>query len=125
MSRQLIRFIIAGGLNTLVTAALFYLLSPLLGYLLAYSVVYVFGIAFAYALNTFFVFEVSKSWRSATFYPLIYVVMYLYGLLMMIIIVDHFNLSEMLALALVVLSSVPITFFLTRWFFAFFSRKQP
>ena len=75
---------------------------------------------FAYLLNTIIVFEVSKSLKSATFYPLIYVVMYLYGLAMMILIVDHFALNEMLALALVVLTSVPISFFLNRWFFAFF-----
>lgn len=89
------RFILVGGLNTLITMGLFYVLTPLLGYVL----VYVLGTAFAYALNTLFVFEVSKSWKSAALYPLIYVVMYLYGLVMMILIVDHFDLNEMLVLS--------------------------
>lgn len=125
MSRQLVRFILIGGLNTLITMALFYFLSPLLGYLPAYTVVYLFGILFAYLLNTGFVFEVSKNWKSAALYPLIYLLMYLYGVAMMILIVDHLALNEMLALALVVLSSVPINFVLTRWYFACFSRKHP
>jgi len=123
MSRQLTRFILVGGLNTLVTIALFYFLSPLLGYLPAYTVVYVLGILFAYLLNTIFVFEVSKSWKSAAFYPLVYVVVYLYGLAMMMLIAEYLELNEMLALVLVVLSSVPISFFMSRWFFSYFSRR--
>jgi putative flippase GtrA len=93
------RFILVGGLNTLITMGLFYVLTPLLGHVLAYSLVYVFGIAFAYALNTLFVFEVSKSWKTAALYQLIYVVKYLYGLVMMILIVDYFDLNEMLVLS--------------------------
>jgi putative flippase GtrA len=46
------RFILVGGLNTLITMGLFYGLTPLLGYVLAYSLVYVCGTAFANALNS-------------------------------------------------------------------------
>lgn len=125
MAKQLTRFILVGGLNTLVTMGLFHVLLPFFGHLLAYSLVYAFGIVVAYFLNAFFVFEVSKGWKSATMYPLIYVMLYLYGLAMMILIVDYLELHEMLALVLVIVSSVPVSFFMSRWFFAYFSRRQP
>ena len=117
MSRQLMRFILVGGLNTVITMALFYVLSPLLGYALAYTLVYLFGISIAYFLNAHFVFKVSRNWKSAAIYPIIYLIIYLYGLVILALMVDYFGLDAMLALTFVIVSSVPINFLMSRLLF--------
>jgi len=74
------RFLIAGGLNTLVTGILLSLLATVIDPRLAYTLVYAFGIAMSLTLAGGFVFGVRMTRRLAARYVAMYVVVYLIGL---------------------------------------------
>jgi len=74
------RFLIAGGLNTLVTGALLSFLATVIDPRLAYTLVFALGIAMSLALAGGFVFGVRMTPRLAVRYVAMYVVVYLIGL---------------------------------------------
>lgn len=109
-----IRFLIAGCINSATTYVAFVLLTPLIGHLAAYTLVYLAGIAFAYYLNTSFVFRAAASWRTALPFPMIYGVQYVWGLLLLFLLVDLLKWQASRAILIVIVTSVPLTFLLTR-----------
>lgn len=63
--RELITYVIAGGLTTLVNLATFKIFNIILGdskYLISNIIAWVVGVIFAYVINKLWVFE-SKSWK--------------------------------------------------------------
>lgn len=63
--RELITYVIAGGLTTLVNLATFKIFNIILGdskYLISNIIAWVAGVIFAYVINKLWVFE-SKSWK--------------------------------------------------------------
>lgn len=109
-----LRFVVAGAINTAVTMLLFALLIRVLPHLLAYSITYVLGIVLSYALNTGFVFNSRRSWSTALRFPLVYAVQYLYGVLMMWLLIDKLALGPVLSLGIVIATSIPMTFVASR-----------
>ena len=114
LHKEFLRFLIAGGVNTVVTLLLFEGLRRIAPYLLAYSVVYVAGIGISYVLNTSFVFRRRKTVRTAALFPLVYVAQYLLGMLLMWLLVDHAGFGPTASAAIVIVISVPLTFVLSR-----------
>lgn len=74
------RFVIAGGLNTLVTGIALSLLARVIDPRLAYTIVFVLGIGLAVAMAGGFVFGVPMTPRLAARYTAMYLAVYLIGL---------------------------------------------
>ncbi|UXI67511.1 GtrA family protein [Tahibacter amnicola] len=109
-----VRFVLAGGLNTVLTYALYYGLLALVDYRLAYALAYVAGIGIAYVLNARFVFRRALGWRSALRYPLIYVAQFLFGVALLHSLVDWLGIDRRWAMVIVIALSVPLSYVLNR-----------
>jgi putative flippase GtrA len=114
MSSEFIRFLIGGGINTAVTYALFLALSSVTRTTVAYSITYIVGIGLSYAINVSMVFRRRPSLATAVVYPAVYGVQYLYGLLVLSILIDRYGVSKQVAMLVVIVTSIPLTFVLTR-----------
>ncbi len=79
------RFLVAGGLNTLVTGVLLSLLARVMDPRVAYTLVFVLGIALALAMAGGFVFGVRLTRRLGTLYAGMYLAVYLVGLVVIAI----------------------------------------
>ena len=111
---EFLRFLIAGSLNTIISYIVYLLLLYYLPYLLAYSMAYAIGLLFSFYLNAKFVFKVPVTFKKILFYPSIYLVQYLLGLLILYITVNFFQISEKLSLLISIFITIPITFILNR-----------
>ena len=100
----LVRYVLAGVLNTGATYALFYALLYVLPYAKAYTVAFVAGIGLSYALNARFVFAAPIRLASALAWPLVYLVQYLVGLAVLALLVERFGIAP--AAAAIVASTV-------------------
>ena len=111
---QFARYLVAGAVNTAVTYALLVVAMRWIGYLAAYTVVYALGIAFGYWLQSRFVFHVPLAWRAALRYPLVYLVQYAFGFVLLALLVDTVHVDKDLAALVVVIANVPLGFLLSR-----------
>lgn len=68
----------------------------------------------SYWLNCHFVFKVRMSLKGLLRFPLVYVVQYLVGLLLMFVLVEKLAVPKLLAPLLVIVVTVPLTFVLSR-----------
>ena len=109
------RFLIAGVINTLLTYGMFLMLSSFLSYGIAYTITYLSGIALAYGLAATFVFGTGFDLRAALRFPVVYVVQYIYGLVVLSILIDGLRASRHVAILVVIVTSVPLTFFLSKY----------
>jgi putative flippase GtrA len=121
IEREGVRFVLAGGVNTLATYAAYLALLPFIGYAIAYSVSYVAGIFFAYYLSARFVFRRPLQWRHAIQYPLVYVLQYGLGITLTTVLIEGLRLNAKYVPALVIVITLPFTFLLARWII---KRKQ-
>jgi putative flippase GtrA len=108
------RFLIAGGINTLLTYGIFILLSRYFHHTIAYTIAYLVGIAFSYAMAAAYVFRSGITVRTVLRYPFVYAVQYLYGLITLSLLVDLFGVSQPLAMLVVIATTIPLTFVLTQ-----------
>jgi len=108
------RFILAGTVNTGVTYAIYLILLPFMPYFWAYSVTFIAGIAIGYGLNARWVFRRAPDLRTAAAYPLTYVLNYLFGVVLLWILVEIVGIGEKLAPLIVVGISVPAMYLLTK-----------
>jgi putative flippase GtrA len=111
---QLVRYVIAGVFNTVVTYALLVLAMEWLQYLIAYSIVYVLGIAIGYWLQSRFVFRVPVRWRSAAQFPVVYVFQYVLGASILWALIRLFQFGPRLAALFTVAVTVPAGFLMSR-----------
>lgn len=113
-AREFARFVVVGCINTAVGFAVYLLLLPLMGYQPAYATTYVIGILVAYLLNSIFVFRSRISLRTAVRYPLVYLVQYLFGALLLFGLVAGLGLDRRWAALIALILSVPISYTLNR-----------
>ncbi len=113
----IVRFTFSGGISTLGTYLLYVVLASFVYYELAYTIAYGVGIAIAYILNRYFVFKGNKHTRSLALYPLIYLVQYLLGLVILWIWVEILDWNKFVAPLAAIGLTVPITFILNYLFF--------
>ena len=111
---EFIRFVLVGGINTLVTYLIYVSLLFVLTYPVAYSVTFVLGVFISYFLNARLVFRQRLSLVVALQYPVVYLAQYLLGLTLLYVLVEWGRMSEYVAPVLIVFVSVPITYILSR-----------
>ena len=111
---EFLRFVVSGGVNTLLTYVIYAGLVIFLGYSVAFTLSYGAGIVIAYVLNSRFVFGEPLKISKAVVYPVIYLVQYLFGLACLYVLIEMLKLDKYSAPILVVLLSFPLTFILNR-----------
>ncbi len=83
-------------------------------YLVSYSVAYLVSIFISYFLNSKFVFNEELRIRKALKYPLVYVNQYVLGALSLYLLVHFLKINKLVAPLLVVVLTIPVTYFLSR-----------
>jgi putative flippase GtrA len=114
---QGIKYLVSGGLNTIITYALYLLLLLVAEYRVAFSVTFVVGIFISYCMNAYFVFNVKLTYKGFFSYHLIYIFQYFTGLLLMVVFVDILNIDQRVAPILNVFILTPISYLATIVFF--------
>lgn len=114
ISREFFRFVFWGGMNTLAGYVLYALLLQFMPYLVAYSVAFVLSVFVSYFLNSRFVFKQELQLRKAAKYPVVYLAQYLLGTVLMYVLVQLLHVNKLVAPAIVVLLTIPVTFTLSR-----------
>ena len=114
LAGELFRFLIVGGANTLTTYAIYLFLLQFIRYEFAYAIAYAIGIIVAYGLSTGFVFRQPIRRRSALRFPLIYAFQFIAGLGILRVAIEYFHAPHWLALGVVIILTLPVTFVLSR-----------
>lgn len=115
-TQEFLRFLLAGGTNTLITLGIYWLLLPFTGYTIAYTVSFACGLVSSYALNTFLVFRVGWSWLKLFAFPLVHLVNYVAGLAALTVLIRWLDVDAKLAPVLAIILVIPVNFLLTRVF---------
>ena len=114
LNTEFVRFLLVGGFNTIlgyVIYALFLFITP---YRVAFTMSYVVGIFSSYYLNSRFAFKTQLTLRKALQYPLVYVVQYVMGIVLITFWVDVVGIPEILGLPFAIIFTIPVTFTLSR-----------
>ena len=114
---RFLRFVLSGGINTIVTYAIYLILLLIIDYKLAYTAAYVSGIALSYLLNRVFVFRTHRGWSSALLFPLVYLAQYLVGLAAVWVWVGQFGFPEPFAPLVAIAITIPMTYLLSKLVF--------
>ena len=112
---EFLKFLLVGGVNTVLSYAIYVILILFLVYPAAYTLAYILGIFISYYLNTRFVFKQKVILVKVFQYPLVYLVQYLLGVSLLSVLIEIFSLNKFIAPALVVVFTIPVTFFLSRF----------
>lgn len=112
--RRWVSFLIGGGLNTLLTYGIYLLLNMYMSYQKSYVIAYVSGIIFSYLFNAHVVFNVKKSWKGLMAYPLVYLLQYILGALLLSLMVEKLGIPEELAPLLIIVLLLPVTYLLSK-----------
>lgn len=124
LKARFVRFLCTGGINTIITYAIYLVLLQIINYQLSYTIAFVAGIMIAYFLNKVFVFKTHQGWKSVMLYPFVYFIQYLFGMLILWLLVSQTGLSVEFAPLVVVALSVPLTYWLTRFVFVGLERNK-
>ncbi len=115
MRGEFVRFLLVGAVNTATSYLLYLLLLVLLPYLFAYSLAYCIGIVISYFLNVRFVFRQRANLRGFFAFPLVYVIQYGLGVLILWLLVGQAGLSPAWAMMGVIVATIPVTFLTSRF----------
>jgi putative flippase GtrA len=115
---QFARFLISGGVNTVLTYLVYVALVLFLPYPIAYTVTTILGIFVSYVLNARFVFRRKLTLSGALQYPIVYVIQYFLGLFLLYVLVERARMSKFYAPLLIVGATVPVTYLLSRFVIA-------
>ena len=117
MPATFLKFLLSGGVNTLITYIIYLVLLNYLPYGFSYSISFGVGIIIAYSLNRFFVFHTKGNANTVLLFPLVYVIQYLVGFMLVFLWVEMFNWHVFFAPLAATLVTIPLTYILTRWVF--------
>ena len=109
--RSFARFLVVGLVNTAASYSLFIALELVIPYLVAYAIAYVAGIFMSYLTNTRLVFRVARSWSSFLRFPLVYVVQFVMGGSIIVMLVEGFAVGPRVAALIALAVTVPVTYF--------------
>jgi len=115
MRIEALRFLVGGGVNTLLSLVYYWALLYLMPYGAAYTVSFALGILSSYAINTLFVFRTHWSWRRLMAFPLVHLVNYGVGLAVVWASVSLLGLDERVAPLVAIAVTLPLNFLLSRW----------
>jgi putative flippase GtrA len=114
-NRRWFRFLAGGGLNTIVTYALYLGINQILSYQISYLIAYVTGIVFSYCLNAIFVFRVQLSWKGLFTFPLVYIFQYVASAILLGAMVEFGSINAKIAPLFVLVIMIPVTYSLVKF----------
>jgi putative flippase GtrA len=107
---EVVRFLLVGGSNTLVTLALFVLLQQWLEPAVAYSVVFALGLAYTTAMTASVVFGARLTWRTGGAFVGWYLLVYGVGLLAVQLLQALWTPSSVVTAVVTVAITAPLNF---------------
>lgn len=110
----IVRFLAGGALNTGSTFVLYWLLLLVVEYRVAYAISFAAGILLSYVVNTRFVFKTVHSLRKMVLFPLVYLVGYFAGALVLQLSVSRFGVDTRLAPLISICATLPLTYVLSK-----------
>ncbi|QIR75443.1 GtrA family protein [Sulfurospirillum diekertiae] len=113
-NNKLFKFFGAGIINTVLSYMCYLLLLLITNYQISYAISFIFGIAFSYWLNIKYVFESHHSIKKSVLFPLIYLVQYILGALLLSVIVENIDIDKRFAPIVVTIILLPITYIMTK-----------
>lgn len=113
-AQRWLRYLLGGGVNTVITYGIYLALNLVLGYQWAYLFAYALGVVFSYCFNAVLVFRVPLSWKGFFSYPLVYVIQYGSSALLLGVLVEFANMSEKFVPLLVSVCMVPLSYTISK-----------
>ena len=113
---QSFRFLVSGAICTLLSYGAYIALCVVFKYQLAYFISYLIGIIFSYINHASFVFKTNMSLMSFIRFPLVYIVQYVCGAVLLQLLVMA-GASITFAPLFVIALTLPLTFILSRFVF--------
>lgn len=114
MSKDFMRFLIVGIINTLSTYLIYLFLLIVFNYHISYTISYIAGIIISYYLNSIYVFKEKVSFIKFLKYPIVYVVQYLINLATMFLFIEYLHFQQQIVPIIVMVLSIPITYLLSK-----------
>jgi len=111
---EAVRFLVGGVLNTVVGYGCYLLLLHWVHYEIAYALAYAISIAVSYVFSAAVVFRQPLRMNAALRYPLVYLVQFLLGLVLMRALIEVLHTPAWVAPVLVSVCTIPVTFLLSR-----------
>lgn len=124
LSAEFVRYVLAGFANTGLSYGLYLLLLGWLSYQVAYIIAYIVGIGVQFMLHTYFVYRVPPTAVRLSGYPVIHLLLYGYGAVLLHILVEVFVINASVAALIVITTSIPAGFLLTRMWLNYRSNKK-
>ena len=112
---EFFRFLLVGAINTLSAYVVYLLFLLFLPYLYAYTLSYCIAVVNSYFLNVYFVFRKKVSLHSFLKFPAVYILQYFLGAFILWLLVGKLGIGPAWAYAVVVIVTVPINFFASRF----------
>lgn len=109
-----VRFVVAGGTNTVACLIVYWLLLPWMAPQAAYAVCFVVGVGLGYLLHTRYAFRARRGWRSFAAWPLVCLAGWAVGASVLELAIGPLGIDPRLAPFLSVAASMPVTFLLGR-----------
>jgi len=111
---KFLKFTGVGIINTMASYAVYLFLIFFFSYQISYIVAFVSGVALSFVLNSKYVFEVQQTLRKFTLFPLVYLVQYLLGALLMDVIIEVLGVSKFFAPLFVIICLTPVSYLLSK-----------
>jgi len=111
---EMLRFLVGGILNVAVGYGSYLILLHWFRYEVAYAIAYVLGIVVSYVFGALYVFRQPMRWRSALRYPLVYLLQFLLGLILLRTLVELVHMPQQFAPLAVAVLTIPATFLASR-----------
>jgi putative flippase GtrA len=121
---QILRFVLVGGANTFLTGGIFLALSSVLGSGLAYTIAFVVGVVFALAVTPGLVFRTRTSSSQRIRYLLWYLMVYVFGLVVVYVLDDLFDLANTAVVLGTLAVTATLSFLGARFLFAEPSKRR-
>lgn len=116
-SSEKFKYLVVGSINTCATYLIYLGFILFTNYKAAYTLAYISGILISYILNSVFVFKSQMNLYSFIRFPFVYLMQYVLGLISLNILVNKVSLPPELAPLFVVMLTIPLGFFLSRYIF--------
>ncbi len=112
--RHINRFVVVGGINTVVYYPLYLLLRTVVPYLAAHLFAIFIAMVGSFFLNCYWTFQTRPTWRKFALFPLTNATSYVLTTLGVIMLVEWFGVDERVAPLVAALAAIPVTFVLSR-----------
>jgi len=114
-TRQFMQFLLVRGACAVFSYGCYLLLLRWVSYEVSYVVTYILGIGLAYVSSAAWIFKEPLRRTAALVFPLVYVVQFVLGFLLMRLAVEVLGVPEAFALAFSIIVTLPLTFVMSRW----------